>query len=92
MCIRDRATRNNIISAKSWEILETPPFGGNYALGVIKRDDGYIWHNGSNTLWYAEMTYNPTDKKHGFAACNSGDVANVNAPLNEVLFSAIAAV
>ena len=87
-----RATRNNIISAKSWEILETPPFGGNYALGVIKRDDGYIWHNGSNTLWYAEMTYNPTDKKHGFAACNSGDVANVNAPLNEVLFSAIAAV
>lgn len=87
-----RANRHNIISAKSWEILETPPFGGNYALGVIKRDDGYIWHNGSNTLWYAEMTYNPTNRKHGFAACNSGNVANVNAPVNEALFSAIAAV
>lgn len=87
-----RTNRHNIISAKSWEILETPPFGGNYALGVIKRDDGYIWHNGSNTLWYAEMAYNPNNKKHGFAACNSGDIENVTTPVNDALFGAIAAV
>ncbi len=87
-----RATRHNIISAKSWEILETPPFGGNYALGVIKRDDGFIWHNGSNTLWYAEMAYNPNNKKSGFAACNSGDIANVTTPINDALFGAITAV
>lgn len=51
---RDRPAA--LLSAKSWELLHRPPFGGEYALGWVVRPDGALWHNGSNTAWYAEVT------------------------------------
>jgi CubicO group peptidase (beta-lactamase class C family) len=45
--------------------LHTPPSGGDYACGWVVRplpwDPGTkaIWHNGSNTMWYAEMWVDP---------------------------------
>jgi CubicO group peptidase (beta-lactamase class C family) len=86
-----RAARKNILSVQSWEKLETPPFGGNYALGVIKRDDGGIWHNGSNTLWYAEFIYYPEALKYAFVGCNYGNITKVQPKIGEILLSAIAA-
>lgn len=65
-----RAERHKIVSEKSWNKLETPPFGGDYALGIINQKDGSFWHNGSNTLWYAESSYDPVNGKCGFAAAN----------------------
>ena len=66
-----------VCSESSLATLHQPPEGGDYALGwvVTKRDwaDGPIlWHNGSNTLWYA-VTWMAPDM--GFAVlvtCNHG--------------------
>ena len=67
----------SVCSASSLATLHQPPEGGDYALGwvVTKRDwaDGPIlWHNGSNTMWYA-VTWMAPDM--GFAVlvtCNHG--------------------
>ena len=87
--LKARSERNNIVSLRTWEKLETPPFGGNYALGVIKKDDGAIWHNGSNTLWYAEMIYYPDRGKYAFSATNSGVLDKVTAPVGKTLMMSL---
>jgi CubicO group peptidase (beta-lactamase class C family) len=46
--------RTAFLSRDSWRTLHTPPYGGDYALGWVVRPDGALWHNGSNTFWYAE--------------------------------------
>ena len=66
-----------VCSASSLATLHQPPKGGDYALGwvVTKRDwatGPVLWHNGSNTLWYA-VTWMAPDM--GFAVlvtCNHG--------------------
>lgn len=52
--------------------LHTPPFGGEYAMGWMVRPGGELWHNGSNTLWYAEVLLNPVT---GLAAVAAGNEA-----------------
>lgn len=42
------------LSSAAWRELHTPRFGGSYALGWFVGPDGSLWHNGSNTAWYAE--------------------------------------
>src|SRR5262249_26546719 len=61
------------LTAASWDTLHTPPFGGDYAMGWIKRGDAY-WHNGSNTLFYSEMSFNAATGVVCCAAANDGDV------------------
>lgn len=43
--------------------LHTPPEGANYALGWVVSPPASmaapLWHNGSNTLWYAELYVDP---------------------------------
>lgn len=87
-----RALRNKILSQKSWEILETPPFKGDYALGIIKRPDGSFFHNGSNMQWYAEFIYSPKDKYCAFSAANYAFMQTVSDPINDALLGAIEAV
>lgn len=60
----------SFLSAKSWATLHTPHFGDNYALGWVVRPDGALWHNGSNTLWYAEVLI---DAKAGIVCCAAGN-------------------
>jgi CubicO group peptidase (beta-lactamase class C family) len=55
-----------LLSRASWGVLHTPPFGGDYAMGWMRRADGSLWHNGSNNRWYAEVTFNVAT---GIAAC-----------------------
>lgn len=77
--------------AESWSTLHTPPFGGDYAMGWVKRADGSLWHNGSNTLWYAEVS---VDQQHGVvaaAACNYGS-DRMAEPVGEALTRIAAAV
>ncbi|ESQ80976.1 serine hydrolase [Asticcacaulis sp. YBE204] len=78
------------LKAESWQALHTPHFGDDYALGWVVRPDGSLWHNGSNTMWYAEVL---VDIKTGTVACAT---ANDAAPdtlkaVGEVLMSARAA-
>jgi CubicO group peptidase (beta-lactamase class C family) len=48
------------LKPETWRELHTPRFGGRYALGWHVNSDGSLWHNGSNTAWYAEVTVEPT--------------------------------
>ena len=57
---------------ESRRFLHTPPFGGDYAMGWIVRPTGELWHNGSNTLWYAEVLFNPATGLAAVAAANEG--------------------
>ena len=64
--------RSALLKAESWTTLHTPPFGGGYALGWVVRPDGTLWHNGSNTLWYAEAAFDPSAGWAAVAAANDG--------------------
>lgn len=78
-----------LLSRASWEALRTPPFGGEYALGLLRRGES-LWHNGHNSLWYAEMI---VDRGRGIAAAaatNDGRVDVAAAPVGEALIGAAA--
>jgi CubicO group peptidase (beta-lactamase class C family) len=75
---RDRAYLN----AQSFETVHTPPFGGVYAMGWVQEPDGMLGHNGSNSLWYAEVAFAP---ETGAVAANDGDMAAVGAPASRLL-------
>lgn len=62
--------RSAFLKPESWRALHTPPFGGDYALGWSVRRDGGLWHNGSNTLWYAEAAFHPGEGTAWAAAAN----------------------
>lgn len=68
-----------------WTDLYTPPDGSDYALGWVLREDGSIWHNGSNTFWYAEVFVDHATGRAGFVATNSGDLRAVQGPVAEAL-------
>ncbi len=63
----------DFLKPDSWKILHTPPFGGNYAMGWMVANE-VLWHNGSNTLWYAEMSVDPAQGIVAAVACNQGDL------------------
>eukprot|EP01042_Synura_sphagnicola_P014558 gene14558-biopygen14665 len=80
----------SFLTAKSWETLHTPPFGGDYALGWVVKPDGTLWHNGSNTFWYGEIL---VDKKAGVVCTAVGNdgAPETQAAVAQVLMSARAA-
>ena len=63
---------NPILKPESWAMLHKVHFGGQYACGLIRNSDGSLWHNGSNTLWYAEISFDPEAGTCGFACANDG--------------------
>lgn len=54
---RDRPS--GFLRPASWQALHRPRFGSSYALGWFVGADGALWHNGSNTAWYAEAWVEP---------------------------------
>lgn len=76
---------------ESWTTLHTPPFGGQYAMGWINRD-GMLWHNGSNTLWYAEAMFDSTRGVAAVATTNDGRLAEMGPPIGATLIAAAQAV
>lgn len=76
----------------SWRTLHTQPFGGDYAMGWVVRPDGALWHNGSNTLWYAEASFDAAKGVSGFAAANDGHLAASQIAVGKALRGAMAAV
>lgn len=58
------------LTAESWRLLHTPPSGSDYAVGWVRRADGTSWHNGSNTLFYAELSVNSATISSVAAATN----------------------
>jgi len=80
------------LAPDSWRTLHTPPFGGDYAMGWIVRPDGALWHNGSNTLWYAEASFDAASGVAATAAANDGFVPKSGVAVHKALAGAAAAV
>lgn len=83
--------RSSLLRRESWETLHTPPFGGPYAMGLAQRN-GALWHNGSNTLWYAEVLIDPARGISAFAATNDGRPEVMGRPIGAALIGAAQAV
>ncbi len=84
---RDRAP---LLSRASWDRLHTPPFGGDYALGWFVRPEG-LWHQGSNTLWNAEVLVQRDRSVVATICCNDGDYNKVTPALHQALTKGIEA-
>ena len=76
--------RTALLKPESWDTLHTPPFGGDYAMGWVKIENRF-WHNGSNTLFYSEMTFDPSTGVVCAAACNDGNVDAVQPSVRTAL-------
>jgi CubicO group peptidase (beta-lactamase class C family) len=84
--------RTAFLQPQSWTSLHTPPFGGDYAMGWMVRPNGILWHNGSNTLWYAEVMFDAAARIAAAAACNDGNMAKSTLAVGHALRGAAAAV
>jgi CubicO group peptidase (beta-lactamase class C family) len=76
---------------ESWDTLHTPPYGGPYAMGWARHGDA-LWHNGSNTLFYAEVMFDAGRGIVAAAATNDGDAGAMGQPIGAVLLGAAQAV
>lgn len=56
----------------TWRTLHTAPFGGEYALGWVLRGGGALAHDGSNTMWYAQVLFDSETGVSAIAATNDG--------------------
>ncbi|MBU6407883.1 MAG: beta-lactamase family protein [Alphaproteobacteria bacterium] len=90
--LRAHADRTDFLKAETWDRLHTPPFGGDSALGLLVRDGGQLWRNGSNTRWYAEIAIDPKGGKVAAAAANDGAVEQSQPAVATALAGALAAV
>ncbi len=83
--------RTSFLRRETWDTLHTPPFGGPYAMGLAQRS-GALWHNGSNTLWYAEVLIDPARGISAIAATNDGRPEIMGRPVGAALVGAAQAV
>ncbi len=58
------------LSADSWARLHTPPADGDYAMGWVVTPQGWLAHDGSNTMWYATVGFVPDTDRAVFMAAN----------------------
>jgi CubicO group peptidase (beta-lactamase class C family) len=73
---------DGLLRADTFRRLHEPPQADAiYALGWVVRKEGdhrVIWHNGSNTLWYAMVAFDP-DGDLGIAIATNGSIAAAKA-------------
>ncbi len=65
--------------------MHTPPYGGYYAMGWARLADGSMWHNGTNTLWYAVVAFWPKLNVAGAVATNLGGLTDPDQFLYDLL-------
>jgi len=61
------------LTTETWARLHTPPQGGDYAMGWGITEQGWLAHNGSNTMWYATAGFVPGTDRAVFMASNLFD-------------------
>ncbi len=57
------------LTAESWSRLQTP-VGDRYAMGWMETPQGWLAHDGSNTMWYATAGFVPGTDRTVFMAAN----------------------
>jgi len=80
--------KSDFLKPETWALMHTPPFGGDYALGWYLRNGG-LWHNGTNSMWYAEVLVDTVARKSAAAACNDGRMETVTPIVHAALMSAV---
>lgn len=80
--------KSDFLKQETWALMHTPPFGGDYALGWYLRNGG-LWHNGTNSMWYAEVLVDTVARKSAAAACNDGRMETVTPIVHAALMSAV---
>lgn len=73
------------LGPETWEVLHEPPFAGFYAMGWVVAGETGRWHNGSNTMWYAEAAF---DRETGTVAAvvvNDGNISEVKPAVSRLL-------
>jgi CubicO group peptidase (beta-lactamase class C family) len=89
--LRGERGQDGILKAATFKFLHTPPVTpGDYALGWVsqtKNGQRVIWHNGSNTMWYAIVAFNAeTDK--GVVLVTNGSI-NARTGLDALAFELV---
>ncbi len=59
----------DFLTADSWARLQTP-VGDRYAMGWMETPQGWLAHDGSNTMWYATAGFVPGTDRTVFMAAN----------------------
>lgn len=77
--------RNAYLPQAAWRALHTPPEGSRYAVGWVCEDDGARWHNGSNTLWLANLWIRPAS---GVVVAAAANFADTDAQIDRILEAA----
>ena len=72
------ATRDpEFLAPETWDVLHRAPFEATYALGWFLPNADTLWHNGSNTMWYAEASLDRSTKRLAVVAVNDGTLTEV---------------
>ncbi len=77
--------RGDFLDEGSFAALHSIPFGGNYALGWMVTSPSVGWHNGSNTMWYAEVSFDRESGTCAAVAVNDGDLNRVQPKVSALL-------
>jgi CubicO group peptidase (beta-lactamase class C family) len=71
------------LGVESWDILQTPSDGTDYAMGWSRMASGRLAHDGSNTFWLAVMGLDFEAGRAVFVAVNSGALDEIGPLLAE---------
>lgn len=67
--------RDGLVRVETFARLHTPDAGQSYAMGWVSQTTGgrrVIWHNGSNTLWFAVVAFDPDADRGVVVVTNAG--------------------
>jgi CubicO group peptidase (beta-lactamase class C family) len=75
--LRGERGQDGIVSSSTFKRLHQPDSSFPYALGWLSQTwqgRRVVWHNGSNTLWYATVAFDP-DADRGVALVTNGGIS-----------------
>jgi CubicO group peptidase (beta-lactamase class C family) len=88
--LRGEQGNGKLLSAETYKLLHTPELD-DYACGWVKNDGKagirhtVFWHNGSNTMWYALVTFIPATNVVVAVTSNDCDIAGAQSAAWEIV-------
>lgn len=79
-----RGEQTDFLSAESWQLIATPPYGGDYALGWGVQGDQRL-HAGSNTMWFVQIVLEPETDSAAVVAFNDGRINRLQPAMVEAV-------
>lgn len=73
-----------LLSRDSYNLLHSPALD-NYACGWVVNEDKTLWHNGSNTMWYAFLAFEPQSKRVIAVTANDPNIGECEDVATQIL-------